>query len=244
MPAQKRGRETDQGEAAIKARPDVTQKGAAMIGDLRTDALHQALAEAPIEDDTLIALLVLAFGGSNVRVESGSGASGDDRRTIGRELMTDGLLTADPDRLRQAARKMLIAVLSCRANRSRSGIAARIAGEAIGAATRLPNMATEAFLTCLSRPALEATARSAGVNLAPKAKHTRARLIARFKDGAFVYPGALFKLTPDEVAADAAEPPERSGTDQSDSIAGDDGYGDEDTIALDAEEEAEQAEAA
>ena len=37
-----------------------------MIGDLRTDALHEALARAPIEDDTLLALLVLAFAGRNV----------------------------------------------------------------------------------------------------------------------------------------------------------------------------------
>ncbi|WP_204350625.1 hypothetical protein, partial [Serratia marcescens] len=34
-----------------KARPDVTQKGHDMIGDFRTDALHDALARAPIEDD-------------------------------------------------------------------------------------------------------------------------------------------------------------------------------------------------
>ena len=35
-----------------KTRPDVTQKGLAMIGDFRTDALHQALREAQIEDST------------------------------------------------------------------------------------------------------------------------------------------------------------------------------------------------
>jgi ParB family chromosome partitioning protein len=44
----------------------VTQKGLDMIGDLRTDALHEALARAPIEDDTLMALLILAFTGTNV----------------------------------------------------------------------------------------------------------------------------------------------------------------------------------
>jgi len=38
---------------AARSRPDVTQKGIAMIGDLRTDALHQALADTPIEDETL-----------------------------------------------------------------------------------------------------------------------------------------------------------------------------------------------
>src|SRR5690606_12524217 len=39
-----------------KPRPDVTRKGGEIIGDLRTDALHEALSRAPIEDDTLMAL--------------------------------------------------------------------------------------------------------------------------------------------------------------------------------------------
>ncbi len=55
-----------------KSRPDVTRKGIEMIGDFRTDALHEALARAPIEEDTLMALLVLAFAGRNVSVDSGS----------------------------------------------------------------------------------------------------------------------------------------------------------------------------
>ncbi|MBS0642189.1 MAG: hypothetical protein JSS43_20165 [Proteobacteria bacterium] len=118
---------------------------------------------------------------------------------------------------------MLIGVLSCRENRSHSGPIARIAGETIGATTRLPNMASEAFLACLSRSALENIARAEHVNLAPKAKHTRERIVARFKDGAYVWPGAGFRLTPEEWAeaftpqidADAEEPAaEGSDTDQ------------------------------
>lgn len=42
---------------APKSRPEVTQKGQDMIGDFRTDALHEALGRAPIEDDMLMALL-------------------------------------------------------------------------------------------------------------------------------------------------------------------------------------------
>src|SRR6185437_9541248 len=45
----------DAGSAPTRTRPDVTQKGSAMIGDLRTDALHQALREAAIDDVTLLA---------------------------------------------------------------------------------------------------------------------------------------------------------------------------------------------
>jgi ParB family chromosome partitioning protein len=189
----------------IRTRPDVTQKGVAMIGDLRTDALHQALADAPIEDDTLLGMLILAFGGDNVSVDSGSDLRGDDRQAICRTLTEGGVLTADRDLLRQAARKMMIGVLSCRENRSQSGVFARIAGEAIGASLRLPNMATEEFLSCLSRGALESVARAESVNIAPRAKDTRACMVTHFKDGTFVYPGALFRLTPEELAAPAEQ---------------------------------------
>ena len=196
----------DDDDAPIaRTRPDVTQKGVAMIGDLRTDALHQALADTPIEDDTLLAMLILAFGGDNVSVDSGSDLRGDDRQAICRTLTEGGVLTADRDLLRQAARKMLIGVLSCRENRSQSGPFARIAGEAIGASLRLPNMATEEFLSCLSRGALESVARAESVNIAPRAKDTRARMVTRCKDVTFVYPGALFRLTPDELAASAEQ---------------------------------------
>src|SRR5208282_6024073 len=122
----------DDDDAPIaRTRPDVTQKGVAMIGDLRTDALHQALADTPIEDETLLGMLILAFGGDNVTVDSGSDLRGDDRAAICRTITEGGVLTSDLDLLRQAARRMLTGVLSCRDNRSQSGPVARIAGESI-----------------------------------------------------------------------------------------------------------------
>ena len=209
-----------------QTRPDVTQKGIAMIGDLRTDALHQALADTPIEDDTLLGLLILAFGGSNVSVDSGSDMRGEDRAAICRTITEGGVLTSDLDLLRQAARRMLTGVLSCRDNRSQSGPVARIAGEAVGASLRLPNMATEEFLSCLSRSALEAAAKAEGVRVEPRAKDTRARMVTRFKDGTYVYPAARFHLTPEELAA-AAEPRQgRSGTGWIGPAIGDDGDAD------------------
>jgi hypothetical protein len=36
-------------------------------------------------------------------------------------------------------------------------------------------------------------------------------MVERFKNGTFVYPGALFRLTPEELAASAAPSPGRSG---------------------------------
>jgi hypothetical protein len=46
--------------------------------------------------------------------------------------------------------------------------------------------------------------------LAPK-PGTRSRLVTRFKDGTFVWPGALFRLTVDEQAADTGQRDARSG---------------------------------
>ena len=135
----------------------MTRKGMEMIGDLRTDALHEALARAPIEDDTLLALLVLAFAGQNVSIASGN-ADGyariePTRRATDRGGWQTRLRSATT--LQQVARATLIDVLSCRENRSDSGVAAHIAGDAIGADTFLPNMATDDFLSCLSRSGIE-----------------------------------------------------------------------------------------
>jgi ParB family chromosome partitioning protein len=217
-----------EGTSTARTRPDVTQKGVAMIGDMRTDALHQVLADTPIEDDTLLGLLILAFGCDNVSVDSGGDVRGDDRQAICRALTEGGVLTTDLDLLRQAARKMLIGVLSCRENRSQSGPFARIAGDAIGASLRLPNMATEEFLSCLSRGALETVTVAEGVNIAPRAKDTRARMVTRFKDGTFVYPGALFRQTPEEFAAVADRRHGRSGAGWVGPVTGEDGESGED----------------
>ena len=107
------------------------------------------------------------------------------RSTSGAEARGAIRLGSACNLLRQTARRMLIGVLS-----------ARIAGKAIGASLRLPNMAPGEFLSCLSRGALETAARAENVNIAPRAKDTWARMVTRFKDGAFVYPSALFRLTP------------------------------------------------
>ena len=190
---------TETDETPAKTRPDVTQKGQAMIGDLRTDALHQGVKESAIEDGALLAMLVLAFAGRNVSVQSGNGVGGYDRERIAAGLTEGGVLSADLDAIRAAARAMLAAVLSCRDNMTNSGLVARIVGDAIGASLNLPNMATEEFLSCLSKAAIGKAATAEGVRVELRAKDTRARMVDRFKDGVYVYPGALFKLTQAEL---------------------------------------------
>lgn len=193
------------GDAAAprKPRPDLTAKGAAMVGDFRTDALHQALREKPIEDDQLIALLVLALAGRNVTVMSGVAGRyrASSLSAFAAALTEGGALTRDLARIRHAAREALVEVLSCRENQSATGIGARYAGAAIDADAYLPNMATDAFLPTLSRAALERCASSRSVAPQARVKETRVALIAQVGDGTFVYPEARFAPTEAEQAA-------------------------------------------
>lgn len=214
--------EGDDAAIVVKTRPDVTRKGIEMIGDLRTDALHEALSRAPIEDDTLMALLVLAFAGQNVTVASGArdisyyGAAGLGEHAA-RLFDQEGKFDFDMDTLRIAVRSLLIDVLSCRENRSDSGILSRVAGDVIGADNFLPNMGTEDFLSCLSRPALEASCADTSVLPRQKVKDTRAALVEHFKDGRFIHPSALFgsdqvKLSSWLKKNERTEQPEDDGT--------------------------------
>ena len=196
------------GPRTPSTRPAVTQKGQAVIGDMRTEALHQGLRELPIEDDRLIGLLVLALAGKNVDVRSGVGgrsmASYQERPRIAATLTEGGVLTRDPDALRQAARAMLVEVLSCRENHSSSGLPARYAGAAIGADALLPNMATDDFLPCLSKAAITAAATAEGVTPGARAKDTRAALIQHFGGLTYVYPDARFAPREEELSRPAA----------------------------------------
>ena len=195
----------DDADAVVtsKVRPDVTQKGHDMIGDFRTDALHDALGRAPIEDDILMALMVLAFAGQNVRIDSGADGTlyGDKRFSRYAVGLFDehGKLAFDQDTLRVAVRSVLIDVLSCRRGMSNSGMVARIAGEAIGADGFLPNMGSEDFLLCLSRQALEASCTEASVQPRPKVRETRSALVEHFTSEHFVHASARFAPPADEL---------------------------------------------
>jgi len=183
-----------------KTRPPVTQAGLAMIGDCRTDALHQALRDNGLANDTLLALLVLAFSASNVEVRSPSeGYARPVRHDIAATLIKDDALTADTFAIAQAARAMLTQVLSCRENASNSGAVALVAGAAIGADDCLPNFATDEFLPCLSRSEIEAAAKEAGLRVEVRVKDTRAALLAHYRDKRFVPPIARFSLSQADI---------------------------------------------
>jgi len=176
-------------------RPALTQKGTALIGDMRTDALHAALRDEPIDERVLIGLLVLALAGRNVEVKTGlvhTGGPEKIRREIAATLTEGGGLTSDRATLQVAARSMLAYTLSCRENWSQSGPVARIAGDAVGADAHLPNMATAEFLSCLSKAAVEDVAVGLNVPVQPTGKATRGAVIARVGGARWLYPPALF----------------------------------------------------
>lgn len=186
-----------------KVRPDVTQKGHDMIGDFRTDALHEALSRAPIEDDMLMALMVLAFAGQNVRVDSGADGTFFGGKRLSRHAVTlfdeHGKFAFDQDTLRIAVRSVLVDVLSCRRGMSNSGMVSRIAAEAIGADAYLPNMGSEEFLLCLSRQALEASCAEASIQPRPKVRESRAALVEHFQSERFVHMSARFAPPAEEL---------------------------------------------
>lgn len=223
VPVRTRGERGSARSSATKApsaRADVTQKGMAMIGDYRTDALHQALRDNPIDDQTLIGLLVLALAGQNVSVQSPQSSTryGERGRVAG-QVIDGGVLTRDPEALRATARRMLQNVLSCRDGMTSSGPVARVAGDAIGADQFLPNMATDEFLKCLSKGAMERAASAENVLPRNTGKATREALIAHVGQGTYVLPAARFALTSAEVAtlsARAAEYAADPDTDEDD----------------------------
>ena len=132
---------------------------------------------------------------ANVSVQGGYNPEKPSRDQIAASLIESGMLTADTTTLRAAARAMLKDVVSCLDNNMNSGFPARVVGDAIGAGRYLPTMATEEFLACLSKPALERAATAEGVPVGTRGKDTRANLVTRFAGTTWVYPAAVFTMT-------------------------------------------------
>jgi len=187
-----------------KPRAEITSKGQEMIGEFRTAALSKAILENEIDDSTLLALLVIAFTANNVDIKSNDYTRGA-QRTVLQKLTEGGHLSQDLTLVRQSARDLLAATLSCRTNYNSSGIAARFAGDAIGADAHLPNMATEEFLPCLSKAALERAASTIGVLPRHRAKETRAAVISEAGKTHFVLPAATFAPTANEIETQKTE---------------------------------------
>lgn len=212
------------------SRAPVTQLGLRMIGDFQTDALHEALSSADIDDITLLGLFVLAAAGKNVDVRSGDTtvAPGHFARTaIADAVMPDCVLTRDPETVRATARRMLRYMLTLRQTNwnADSGLVANVAAEAIGAERFLPTMATDEFLSCLSKPEMERIASSHSVLPRQTGKATRTAFVERFKDERFIYPDAHFTIADDDRAAHAAAVLRHAGIQSETDEEGDEGRG-------------------
>ena len=205
-PAPKKGKQTaaesddDTPAVSTKIPARITQKGMAIIGDFRTDALAKALSENTFDDITMIGLLLLAFNANNVEIKTGD-YTRTKRQRIFQRITEGGHLTQDLALLRDAARELLALAFSCRPGFNSSGIAALFAGDAIAADAHLPNMATEDFLSSLSKAVLERAAAGLGVPAGQRAKDTRAALIKHAAGTTFVLPAAQFAPSENELAA-------------------------------------------
>ena len=167
-----------------------------MIGEMRTEALVKALGREGLTSETLIGLLVLALAADNVSIRTHEYAP---IQSIAGVIAEGGKLTSDTALIQTTAIKVLQTVLSCRlAYGVGSGLAARIAGEAIGADADMPHMGTEEFLACLSRGALEAEASRHRVLPRGRVKDTRAALVEQVRETRLVLPAAQFALTEQE----------------------------------------------
>ncbi len=185
-----------------KTRPEITHKGNEIIGALRTEALVKSLEVNACDDMTLIGLLVLALNARNVTVQT-NGPTRSTRTTLVQSITEGGRLTHDAERLRVVARQMLATVLSCSLGQGDSGLVARIAGDALGADVHIGDMATEDFLSCLSKAAIEKVGSSLRVLPRPRVKDTRAEVIKQAAGTTYVHPAAHFALTEAELVLHA-----------------------------------------
>ncbi len=188
------------GQSVKTPRAEISGKGQELIGDYRTQALQQALAEGEVRDDQLIGLLILALAGSNVRVEQDARMYriGSRREVFARAISDGGLITGDVDTLRASARGILRrgAVLQGRDDRQRHR--GRIAGASIRADGYLPNMAHDEFLTKLSKDGITRAVQAEKILPRNTGKEMRAALKEHVGQGIYVHPAACFGLTDDE----------------------------------------------
>ena len=197
--------DSDEAPTPKKTRPEITHKGDEIIGALRTEALVKSLEVNAVDDATLIGLLILALNARNVSIQThGSGHA--TRTKLVQSITEGGRLSHDVERLRVVARQTLANVLSCSLGHGDSGLPARIAGDAIGADAHLGNMATEEFLSCLSKTAIERVGSSLNVLPRQRVKDTRAAVIAEAAGSTYIHPAALFALSQAEIAHHSEAP--------------------------------------
>ena len=165
--------------------------------------LSAALTQPDISDQTLIGLLLLALSADNVIVRTNDSTP---TRSLVAKIAEGGKLTSDTALIRSVAVDVLRNTLNCKLKFNGSGLAARIAGDAIGADAELPTMATDDFLSSLSRKALEQLGSGLGVLPRQRVKETRVAIVEQARETRVVLPAAHFALSAEESAEFSREP--------------------------------------
>ena len=184
---------------APKERADISGTGHKLIGEVRTQALREALSAAREDVDPwdLVGAFVLALNAKNVVVHGddtydcyGGGSARD--RAVAR-LFPEGVLVRDPATLREAAVDVLASFMNCDVSmHSGSGMAAQLLGVLFGADAHMPNMAFEEFLKTYSKPGIAKVMKSEGLDEQPTGKAMREALLAHVGKGRWVPEAAGF----------------------------------------------------
>ncbi|WP_194299169.1 ParB N-terminal domain-containing protein [Acetobacter sicerae] len=184
---------------APKERADISGTGLKLIGEVRTQALREALTAAREDVDPwdLVGAFVLALSANNVTIQGdhtydpyGGGSARD--RAVGR-VFPEGVLVRDPATLRGAAVDVLSSFMNCDVSmHSGSGMPAQLLGVLFGADAHMPNMAFEEFLKTYSKPGITKVMKAEGLEEKPTGKAMREALLAHVGKGRWVPEAAGF----------------------------------------------------
>lgn len=180
-------------------RADISGTGLKLVGEVRTQALREALSAAREDVDPwdLVGAFVLALSANNVTIQGdhtydpyGGGSARD--RAVGR-VFPEGVLVRDPATLREAAVDVLTSFMNCDVSmHSGSGMPAQLLGVLFGADALMSNMAFEEFLKTYSKPGITKVMKAEGLEEKPTGKAMREALLAHVGKGRWVPEAAGF----------------------------------------------------
>ena len=182
-----------------KERVDISGTGLKIIGDVRTQALRQALDAARENADPwdLVGAFILALSANNVKIHGDDTyepyGSVTERDLAVARIFPEGVLVRDPDLLRSTALGVLGTFMNCGLSQhSGSGLAAQILGVLFGADAYMPTMAFEEFLKSYSKPGITKAVQAEGLAEKPTGKAMREALMAHVGDKRWVPEPATF----------------------------------------------------
>ncbi|MCE2576717.1 ParB/RepB/Spo0J family partition protein [Komagataeibacter sp. FNDCR2] len=180
-----------------RERADISGTGLKMIGEIRTQALHQALdgAAGAVDPWDLVGALLLALGCGNVTVKNDTSHTSYHQPTARDNalaaLFPEGHLVRDPALLRHHAMTVVRSIANCDVSPyDGSGPQALLLGVLFGADSYMPNMANEEFLKTYSKPGITKALKVEGLAELQTGKLMRAALMNHVGEGGHWVPDA------------------------------------------------------